>query len=77
METKEFKDKIKEILESKKEKNEINNTIKIKDDDNEFIFQIFNFYEKEDNKNFWICFDNQQNLFLNIQLIFKYINYII
>ena len=77
METKEFKNKLKEILESKKEKNEINNTIKIKDEDNEFIFQIFNFYEKEYNKNFWVCFDNKQNLFLNIQLIFKYINYFI
>ena len=77
METKEFKDKIKEILESKKEKNKINNTIKIKDEDNEFIFQIFNFYEKEDNKNFWIHFDNEQNLFLNLKLIYKYINYFI
>ena len=77
METKEFKNKIIEILESKKEKNKINNTIKIKDDDNDFIFQIFNFYEKEYNKNFWISFDNEQNLFLNIQLIFKYINYFI
>jgi len=77
METKEFKNKLKEILESKKEKNKINNTIQIKDENNKFIFQLFNFYEKEYNKNFWIHFDNEQNLFLNSKLIYKYINYFI
>ena len=75
METKEFKNKLIEILESKKKRSKENNTIKIKDENNEFTFQIFNFYEKY-NKNFWIKFNNQNNI-LNSQLIYKYINYFI